>query len=147
MHVKGAECQGVLLIHDSDAHMSSMSLKYFEAKVKQAIDSLPTIFLEKMENVEVIIEEFPDKATLDSLGIESPWNLLGLYSGVPLTNQSFFSTITLPQRILLYRQPILRTASTERELSRVIRDVLIHEIGHHFGFDDDELEQMTGDSE
>ncbi|MGC8906832.1 MAG: metallopeptidase family protein [Desulfomonilaceae bacterium] len=127
--------------------MSSMSLKYFEAKVKQAIDSLPTIFLEKMENVEVIIEEFPDKATLDSLGIESPWNLLGLYSGVPLTNQSFFSTITLPQRILLYRQPILRTASTERELSRVIRDVLIHEIGHHFGFDDDELEQMTGDSE
>jgi len=124
-----------------------MSLKYFEAKVKQAIDSLPTSFLEKLENVEVIIEEFPDKATLDSLGIESPWNLLGLYSGTPLTHQSFFSTITLPQRILLYRQPILRTASTQRELARVIRDVLIHEIGHHFGFDDDDLEQMTGDSE
>jgi len=122
-----------------------MSLKYFESQVKQAIRALPALFLEKMENVEVIIEEFPDKETLESLGIESPWNLLGLYSGAPLTHQSFFSTIALPHRILLYRQPILRTASSERDLGRVIREVLIHEIGHHFGFDDNELEKMMDD--
>ncbi len=125
----------------------SVSLKYFESKVKQAIEALPLIFLDKMENVEVIIEEFADKETLESVGIKSPWDLLGLYSGAPLTHQSFFSPITLPPRILLYRQPILRTASSGRHLERVIWEVLIHEIGHHFGFDDEALEEIMGDSQ
>ena len=134
------------VLDDVEMRVSQLSLKYFESKVKQVIQTLPSIFLEKMKNVEVIIEEYPDTETLESLGIQSPWELLGLYSGAPLTHQSFFSPVTLPQRIFLYRQPIIHAALPGSDVDRVIREVLIHEIGHHFGFDDKELEEIMGNS-
>ncbi|MBI5572187.1 MAG: metallopeptidase family protein [Desulfomonile tiedjei] len=100
-----------------------------------------------MENVEVLVEDFADDETLDSLGIESAWDLLGLYVGVPITQQSVFSFSLLPERIYLYRRPILRAARRGREVHQIIREVVIHEIGHHFGFDDTQLEEMEGRSE
>lgn len=97
-----------------------------------------------MENVEVLVEEFADAETLRSVGLESPWELLGLYVGVPLDQRSVFSPGYLPDRIYLYRRPILRAAVSPQNVAPTIREVVIHEVGHHFGFDDDELERMTG---
>jgi predicted Zn-dependent protease with MMP-like domain len=96
-----------------------------------------------MENVEVLVEDFADGETLDSVGLDSPWDLLGLYVGVPYTERSFFSTGYLPERIYLYMRPILRAAGSPENIRDVVRDVVIHEVGHHFGFSDDELEEMA----
>ncbi|MBI4964830.1 MAG: metallopeptidase family protein [Desulfomonile tiedjei] len=97
-----------------------------------------------MENVEVLVEDFADMETLHSLDLESPWELLGLYVGVPINERSVFSPGYLPDRIYLYRRPILRAAGSLQNVVTTIREVVIHEVGHHFGFDDDELEEMTG---
>jgi predicted Zn-dependent protease with MMP-like domain len=112
--------------------------------VAKALEEIPKEFQEKMENVEVMVEEFADAETLRSVGLESPWELLGLYVGVPLDQRSVFSPGYLPDRIYLYRRSILRAAGSPHNVAPTIREVVIHEVGHHFGFDDDELENMTG---
>ena len=124
-----------------------MNTDLFARAVSKALEELPEEFQEKMENVEVIVEDFPDHETMESLEIPSRWGLLGLYVGVPITHQSVFSMNVLPERIYLYRRPILRVAGAPQHVVETIRDVLLHEIGHHFGFDDDELERMTGAEE
>jgi len=118
----------------------------FHKQVARAIDEIPEEFQKKMDNVEVLIEDFPDAETIESLGLDSEWDLLGLYVGVPLTGKSVFSANVLPERIYLYRGPILR-AARGRSVTRLIREVIIHEVGHHFGFDDDQLDEMIGQSE
>lgn len=124
-----------------------MTRDLFNRQVARALEAIPEEFQSKMENVEVLVEDFADDETLDSLGIESAWDLLGLYVGVPITQQSVFSFSLLPERIYLYRRPILRAARRGREVHQIIREVVIHEIGHHFGFDDTQLEEMEGRSE
>jgi predicted Zn-dependent protease with MMP-like domain len=119
-----------------------MNQRYFEAKVREAMESLPEAFLEKMDNLEIVVEDFPDAETLESVGLTSKWDLLGLYSGVPLNHRSFFTYSILPERIYLYRIPIIRAAVYDKNLAVTIRSVLVHEIGHHFGFDDQQLEDM-----
>jgi len=115
--------------------------------VAKALEDLPDEFRSKMENVEIIVEEFPDRETLESVGATSRWDLLGLYVGVPITERSVFSVSILPERIYLYRRPILRAAGVVENVVDTIREVFIHEVGHHFGFDDDELAEMTGQGE
>lgn len=119
-----------------------MNQAYFEAKIREAMETLPQVFLEKLDNLEIVVEDFPDTDTLESVGLTSKWDLLGLYSGVPLNHRSFFSYSMLPERIYLYRLPIIRAAMHERNLPATIRSVLVHEIGHHFGFDDQQLDDM-----
>lgn len=124
-----------------------MTPELFRKKVADALDDLPPEFQEKLENVEILVEDFPDQETLGSMGLQSKWDLLGLYVGVPLSEKSFFGSSVLPERIYLYRKPILRECRSPAEVTEAIKDVLIHEVGHHFGFDDDELEAMTGNDE
>lgn len=124
-----------------------MRPELFEAKVAEAIERIPPEFQEKMENVEIMVEDFPDPETLNSLGLRSKWHLLGLYVGVPLSERSFFSLSPLPERILLYRRPIMRAAGSSANVAEVIRDVLIHEVGHHFGFSDEQLYEMSGNED
>lgn len=120
-----------------------MSPETFAKIAERSLDLIPKDFKEKIQNTEIIIEDFPDWDMLNDLGISSRWELLGLYVGVPITNQSFFSTAPLPERIYLFRKPILRAAGSPENISSVIRDVLIHEIGHHLGFSDSELSKMN----
>jgi len=119
-----------------------MNQAYFEAKVREALETVPQIFLEKLDNLEIVVEDFPDAEALASVGLTSKWDLLGLYSGVPLNYRSFFSHSMFPERIYLYRLPIIRAAMHERNIPATIRSVLVHEIGHHFGFDDQQLDNM-----
>jgi len=119
----------------------------FRKHVARAIDEIPEEFRDKMENVEVLVEDFPDPETIHSLDLDSQWDLLGVYVGVPLTQQSVFSVNVMPERIYLYRRPILRAARRGTDVVQLIREVIIHEVGHHFGFDDEQLDKMIGHSE
>jgi len=116
----------------------------FQEKALEALEQIPANFLEHLENVEIIVEDFANPDILRSLNIDSKWHLLGLYVGHPLTERSFFQTTLLPERIYLFRLPILQSYEGKMNIVEAIRDVIVHEIGHHFGFNDDELLDMTG---
>lgn len=121
-----------------------METEQFKRVVTRALKELPEEFLKTMDNVEVLVEDFPDEETLQSLGLQSKWDLLGLYQGVPITGRSVFSMNPFPERIFLYRLPILRTARAGRNLTELVKEVVVHEVGHHFGFSDDQLYEMIG---
>lgn len=123
-----------------------MTPERFSQYVSEALEDMPPELRAKMDNVEILVEDHADPETLDSLGIESSLELLGLYTGVPLTQRSFFQTVALPDRIYLYRIPIMKAAGSRNRIVDKIREVVIHEVGHHFGFSDAELSRMKGRS-
>ena len=89
------------------------------------------------------IEDFPDEETEEEMELESPFDLLGLYRGVALPRQSVFDVRSGPDLIFLYRRPILDYwCETGQDLGELVRHVLIHEIGHHFGFSDEDMERI-----
>lgn len=117
----------------------------FERLVEDAFEELPEGILGYVDNAVFLVEDWPDRETLDSLGIRERDGLLGLYQGHPLDERSIEWSGMLPDRIVLYQRPIERHAAWERlPVADVIRDTLIHEVGHHFGLDDDELAELEG---
>ncbi len=113
----------------------------------RALAAIPAPLAQHVRGVGISVEEMPDAETLDELGIESGWDLTGLYHGTPLTERSVSDIIPQPDLIFLYRQPILlEWIETGEDLYRLVRNVLIHEIGHHFGFSDDDIEALERDT-
>jgi len=116
---------------------------------QKTIDGLPEKFRKTTNCILIKIENFADQETLDSLNIKDKYDLLGLYRGTPMPvkNQAFFS---LPDTIFLYRCPLIRYARDNNEkLESLVHHVMIHEIGHHFGFSDQDLswiESEAGDN-
>ena len=101
---------------------------------------LPERFCAALGNLTVRVADFADAETLKALHIRSPYDLLGLYHGVGLPFKSVSDPASLADRIFLYRMPILVYAErNDKSVNRVIRHVLIHEIGHHFGFSDADM--------
>ena len=93
------------------------------------------------------VEDFPTDEVLDSLGIESPFDLLGLYSGVDLARKSGTDVSALPDMVFLYRRPILDYwVEHEETLGAIVTHVLVHEIGHHFGLSDADMERIEHDA-
>ncbi|HJU04186.1 MAG TPA: metallopeptidase family protein [Nitrospiraceae bacterium] len=122
------------------ARSLSISPEDFEDLVHRAIDGLPDEYRRLLKNVAVVVEEEPSREVLDELEIESEDDLLGLYSGTALDAESFFDAGGhLPARISIYRGPILRLCRTSDEVIQEVRDTVVHEIGHHFGLDDEEM--------
>jgi predicted Zn-dependent protease with MMP-like domain len=110
---------------------------------ERAFAAIPARLAQHVRGVGISVEEMPDEETLDDLGIESPWDLTGLYQGTPLTERSVGDIARPPDLIFLYRQPILMEWIEEGEdLYRLVRSVLVHEIAHHFGFSDAEIEAL-----
>lgn len=108
-----------------------------------ALASIPEELRRHARGVVVRVEEFPDDETLDDLGFESPFDLLGLYRGVALSRKSVFHTAQNVDMVLLYRRPILDYwCESGDDLGDIVRHVLIHEIGHHFGFSDADMERI-----
>lgn len=107
----------------------------------QAIwDGLPEQFREVLDNVTVHVADLADAETLKALRVRNPSDLLGLYQGAGLPSKSVWDPVRLPDQIFLYRIPILGYADRNGEpVGRVIRHVLLHEIGHHFGFSDADM--------
>lgn len=114
----------------------------FEGLVAQALDDLPEVFRERLENVEIVVEEWPDRQTLRVAGVNQPADLLGFYHGIPLTERSQGYNLVLPDRISIYRRPILMQCRTREEVRAMVQHVVRHEIAHYFGLDDDRLREI-----
>ena len=122
-------------------------LAEIEAIARAALKTIPRELRRHVADVVIHIEEFPDAETEREMGLESPYDLLGLYRGVSLDRQSVVDTRDDIDMIFLYRAPILDYwCETGEDLAHVVRHVLIHEIGHHFGFSDDDMERIEEQS-
>ena len=111
----------------------------FEELVADALDQLPVEFRGVMENVAVLVEDWP---TSEQLG-GSPGTLLGLYEGIALTDRSPLSySGAMPDRITIFQGPICELAANEAELVELVRTTVIHEIAHHFGISDPRLDEL-----
>jgi len=108
-----------------------MSLEQFEALVADALDAIPAELGEAMENVVVLVD-----------GHSAPGRLLGLYEGVPLTSRGSHYSATSPDRITIFMTAILYRCTTPEEAIEMVRRVVIHEVGHHFGINDKRLEEL-----
>ena len=94
-----------------------------------------------------MVEDIADDATLEDLGLDNPWELTGLYRGIPLTERSVADPVVLPDMVFLYREAILMEwVETGEDLNRLVSSVLVHEIAHHLGFSDDDIERIEADS-
>jgi len=124
------------------------SLQDIEAVTARAYASLPETLAAFVKNVIIRIEEFPDDEIQADLELESPFDLLGLYRGVALTDQGANDVRTDVDMIYLYRRPILDYwCESGEDLTDIVRHVLIHEIGHHFGFSDDDMDRLEAQAE
>lgn len=107
----------------------------FQQLVREAVENLPEFFRERLQNVMVIVQDVPDPEIQRELGDD----LLGLYQGVPLTERSVFHEPLEPDLICIYQKNIESIADSEEEMRRQVRITVIHEIGHYFGLDEDQL--------
>lgn len=114
----------------------------FERAVAQAMDELPDHIRRQIANVAIVVEEWPDDETLEMADLDDPAELLGFYYGIPLTERTSAYGMVLPDKISLFRQPILLACSTDEEVRSAIAHTLRHEIAHYFGIDDDRLEEL-----
>lgn len=113
---------------------------------EQALASIPPRLAQHVEGVGIVVEDMPDDETLQELGIDSAWDLTGLYRGTPIGQRSVADVARQPDLIFLYRQPILlEWIETSVDLPRLVRNVLIHEIAHHFGFTDEEIAALEAE--
>lgn len=114
-----------------------------EAIAHAAYASIPDELGRFVTHVVIRVEEFPDAETMGEMGLESPFDLLGLYRGVSLDRQSVSETRNDIDMIFLYRAPILDYwCETGEDLTHIVRHVLIHEIGHHFGLSDEDMQRI-----
>ena len=117
-----------------------MTHREFEALVERALRTLPRGFKEKIANVAIVVEDWADDDTLRELDIEPPDTLYGLYRGIDLTHRDTSYGNVLPDTIHIYQGPIEEDCADAAEMAELVRDTVIHEIGHYFGLDDDTME-------
>lgn len=118
----------------------------FEELVQRALRRLPRKFKQQLENIAVQVEDRPSQETLEDMGITSG-TLFGLYHGVPLTERGWNYGNVLPDRIVIYQRPIEGAAVSSGEIEEIVQDTVMHEIGHYFGFDDQELSDLEAEIE
>ena len=110
---------------------------------EQAFAAIPKELRDLVRGAAIVVEDVADEDTVAEMGFESPWALTGLYRGVPMTQKSVLDAPMEPDTITLYREPILlEWIETNEDLFRLVRNVLIHEIAHHFGFSDAAIEAL-----
>ncbi|MDH5467867.1 MAG: metallopeptidase family protein [Candidatus Aminicenantes bacterium] len=119
-----------------------MERERFEKLVEEALAELPVKFRKRIQNLAVVVEDKPSREVYERTG-GSPFSLiLGLYHGVPFKHRGPFYGNLPPDVITIYQQPIEKICYTEEEIKKKVREVVFHEIGHYFGFDDKELKEI-----
>jgi len=113
----------------------------FHALVEEALASIPEGFRSRLENIAIEVQPLAPPEVYRDLG-RNPMELLGVYQGVPYPGRGPWYGNVLPDRILIFQEPIERQARTEDEVRRLVRRVVIHEVGHYFGLSDDELRRL-----
>lgn len=123
---------------------SAPSLDDFAALAERALEMVPAELRERCGDILLRVADFADDETLEALDIDDPFSLTGLYQGVDLTQKSSFAPSAEPDVVYLYRRPILDEWAEDGEvtLGELISHVLIHEIGHHFGFSDEAMHKL-----
>ena len=118
-----------------------MTPEQFERLVREALEDLPDQIKARLENVDLVVEDWPTPAQLVGSGVEEGDSLLGLYEGIPLTERYGYDMV-LPDKITLFQKVIESLCSSDEEIVKEVRDTLVHEVAHHFGIDDTSLEDM-----
>lgn len=119
-----------------------MDAERFEQLVGQAIDSMPEEFKERLDNVDIIIADVPTKHQQKRSDLDRGEVILGLYEGVPLTERTASYTFVAPDKISIFKKNIEESYHNDQEIVEEIRRVVLHEIAHHFGIDDDRLDEL-----
>ena len=119
-----------------------MNQEEFAQLVNKAIEELPQEFLDMLDNVDIVVEEYPTPAQLRKSGLSRDETLLGLYEGVPQTKRSSHYGMVLPDKITIFQKPIEAKCRSGDELYAEVSHVLKHEIAHHFGISDERLREM-----
>lgn len=119
-----------------------MDSDQFEQLVLEALESMPEMFHEALDNVEIVIEQWPAWNTMRMAGVRSKFELLGFYHGVPLTERTTNYGLVSPDKISIYQKPIEAQCSTPQEVRALVHRVVLHELAHHFGIDDDRLHEI-----
>ncbi|MBI1179148.1 MAG: Zn-dependent protease [Alphaproteobacteria bacterium] len=117
----------------------------FELMARDAFDRLPAEFRRHCDGVAILVEDFPDDEVCEDMELESPYDLLGLYEGISMLDKASGLIDGVPDVIFLYREPILdywEEGGREESLRHIVTHVLVHEIGHHFGFSDEDMERI-----
>jgi predicted Zn-dependent protease with MMP-like domain len=119
-----------------------MTRRQFEALVEKSLRKLPKPFKDKVANIAVVVEDWADDETLAEMGIEPPDTLYGLYQGVDITHRDSTYGNVLPDVITIYQGPIEEDAADEEEMAEIVRETVMHELGHYFGLDDDTMHRI-----
>ena len=122
-----------------------MTRREFEARVDSSLRTLPRVFRDKLANIAVVVEDWADEATLAEMGIEPPDTLYGLYRGIDITRRDSSYGNVLPDTIHIYQGPIEEDCADPEEMADLVRDVVVHEVGHYFGLDDETMDGIAGD--
>ena len=118
-----------------------------EAMAREALARIPEPFAGHLADVVLIVEEFADDETLDAMGIEDAFDLTGLYHGRPIGEKSSMDSGAAPDRIHLYRRAILdEWVADGEDLATLVRHIVIHEVGHHFGLSDDDMHRLEDEA-
>lgn len=119
-----------------------MTRSEFRALVDEALETIPHRFRDAMQNIAIVVDDEPTADQLESVEIEPPDTLLGLYEGIPLPERQWAHGNTLPDKITLFQRPIEDSSDDEDDLVVCIGETLIHEIGHYFGLSEEEIEEI-----
>lgn len=115
-----------------------MTIEKFEELVNSGINAIPKEFLDKIENVEIIIETEPTLEQLKKLKIRKNYTLFGLYEGIPKTKRWGYGLV-LPDKITIFKNPIEQASRSEEEIQKIVTETVWHEIAHHFGMDEERV--------
>jgi predicted Zn-dependent protease with MMP-like domain len=119
-----------------------MNRDTFQHLVIQALDNLPAAFQEKLDNIQVVVEDWPDQRTMQLADVRSRAQLLGFYHGIPQTRRTHNYGLVLPDKISIYQRPIEMRCRTMAQVQATVERVLRHEIAHHFGISDERLREI-----
>ena len=126
-----------------ESHLQAPNLDQLEALAREAFAGLPQEFKDLTGDLAFFVQDFPDEEVIDDLELDSPFDILGLFCGPDLAARAGAFQISSPTMIFLYRRPILDYWAQEgAPLDHIVRHVLVHEIGHHFGLSDEQMEAI-----
>lgn len=119
-----------------------MHQREFEQLVVAALEALPWRFRDYLQNIAIVVEQVPSRALLEAMDLWPERTLLGLYEGVPLTERGYSYGNTLPDRITIFQRPIEELCDTPHEIKEAVRETVLHELGHYFGLDDTQIDEL-----
>ena len=122
-----------------------LTRKEFEKNVVSALKRIPKSLQKKMENIDVVVEDRASQDLLSEMGLQTPFELLGLYQGVPIDRRGFHYGNVLPDKITLFQIPIESICKTREEVEEKVKEVVIHEVGHYFGLNDKKLRELENE--